>query len=151
MENLLLPQWFNGHECLDFIDGNRAGWVAARTIADVAATVLREGPTKHHGKDYYLSTQVFTASEIAGIVGQATRKKITVAKKDWRDFGQFVKRADPWFAKALTIQKKQEIEGRLPTLAVVRDDAPFITGKPSTTLQEWVLENRKELLMISGK
>jgi uncharacterized protein YbjT (DUF2867 family) len=39
----------------------RADWVALSDVAAAAATVLREGPTKHHGKDYWMSTEALSS------------------------------------------------------------------------------------------
>ena len=36
-----------------------------KDIGEVVATVLREGPDKHWGKDYYLSNEVLKMSEVA--------------------------------------------------------------------------------------
>ncbi|MGZ3393785.1 MAG: SDR family oxidoreductase [Isosphaeraceae bacterium] len=41
-----------------FWGDRRVGWVAVRDIAAVAAAVLRDGPARHGGKDYWLSTEV---------------------------------------------------------------------------------------------
>ena len=37
-----------------------------KDIGEVVATVLREGPDKHWGKDYYLSIDFLKMSEVAG-------------------------------------------------------------------------------------
>jgi hypothetical protein len=34
---------------------NRVGWIASRDIAAVSATVLKEGPAKHHAQNYWPS------------------------------------------------------------------------------------------------
>ena len=40
--------------------------VCTKDIGDVVATVLREGPDKYWGKDYYLSIEVLKMSDVAG-------------------------------------------------------------------------------------
>jgi uncharacterized protein YbjT (DUF2867 family) len=42
----------------------------------VAALALAEGPAVHAGKDYYLSTDVLNASEVAATLTQVLRKDI---------------------------------------------------------------------------
>ena len=44
----------------------KEGWVCTKDIGEVMATVLREGPEKHSGKDYYLRIEVLKMSEVAG-------------------------------------------------------------------------------------
>ncbi len=48
----------------------RVGWVASDDIAAVAAKVLAEGPERHVGKNYYLSTDVLNGTEVAGSAEQ---------------------------------------------------------------------------------
>jgi len=36
----------------------RVGWIAGDDLAAVSALVLAEGPEKHAGKQYWLSTEV---------------------------------------------------------------------------------------------
>src|SRR5882757_5719002 len=48
------------------------GWVASDDIAAVAAKVLAEGPERHAGKNYYLSTDVLNGNEVAGVLSRAT-------------------------------------------------------------------------------
>src|SRR3984957_18168683 len=52
------------------------GWVASDDIAAVAAKVLAEGPERHAGKNYYLSTDVLNGMEVAGVLSRATDRPI---------------------------------------------------------------------------
>ena len=45
---------------------------------------------------------------------------------------------------------RQVSDGRMGYIGTVRDDGPFVTGRPSTTLREWAAENRESLLRASG-
>jgi uncharacterized protein YbjT (DUF2867 family) len=54
----------------------RVGWVAGDDIAAVAAKVLAEGPGRHAGKNYYLSTDVLNGMEIAGVLSRVTDRPI---------------------------------------------------------------------------
>ena len=47
---------------------SKQGWVCTKDIGEVETTVLREGPEKHWGKDYYLSIEVLKMSEVAKIL-----------------------------------------------------------------------------------
>jgi NAD(P)H dehydrogenase (quinone) len=54
----------------------RVGWVASDDIAAVAAKVLAEGPERHAGKNYYLSTDLLNGMEVAGVLSRATDRPI---------------------------------------------------------------------------
>ena len=46
---------------------------------------------------------------------------------------------------------RQVSDGRMGYIGTVRDDGPYVTGRPSTTLREWAAENRESLLRaVSG-
>ena len=42
------------------------------------ATVLREGPEKHSGKDYYLSIEILKISEVAKILSEVAGYEIKI-------------------------------------------------------------------------
>jgi NmrA-like family len=45
---------------------------------------------------------------------------------------------------------RQVIDGRMGYIGTARDDGPFVTGRASTTLRQWAIENRESLLRASG-
>ena len=51
-----------------------------KDIGEVVATVLREGPDKHWGKDYYLSIEVLKMSKKILIIGATGRVGSQVIK-----------------------------------------------------------------------
>jgi uncharacterized protein YbjT (DUF2867 family) len=57
----------------------RVGWVASDDIAAVAAKVLAEGPERHAGKNYYLSTDVLKRDGGRGSAEQSVRNTSTPA------------------------------------------------------------------------
>ena len=52
------------------------GWIAVSDIAAMAAAVLNEGPEKHHGRDYWMSTEVLDGREVAAILSEVTGRSI---------------------------------------------------------------------------
>jgi NAD(P)H dehydrogenase (quinone) len=58
LENLLTSFAPRGDVFTVFWGQQRMGWVAASDIAAVAAKALGEDPKKHHGQNYWLSTEV---------------------------------------------------------------------------------------------
>lgn len=52
------------------------GYVCAKDIGEVIATVLRKGPEKHAGKNYYLSIDVLTATQLGRIFEEVIKKPV---------------------------------------------------------------------------
>ncbi|XP_055344267.1 NAD(P)H azoreductase-like [Paramacrobiotus metropolitanus] len=141
MENVFAPNFLDKGAMNDFFDGRKVGWVAAEDIAKVAATVLREGPCKHHGKDYWMSTDSLTMAEAGKIISEVTGKPIGVAKKTEQDFVNYVATSpvwnEKWYAEGVRHFIIQIKDGRLGVTSAVRDDVPFVTGEPSLHFREW--------------
>ncbi|GAU96730.1 hypothetical protein RvY_08131 [Ramazzottius varieornatus] len=62
------------------------GWIAVKDIATVAAVALREGPKKHHGKSYWLSTEVLNGPQIGALLTEQLGTPIMVDVKTDEDF-----------------------------------------------------------------
>ena len=76
MENLLTVMRPVGGALRWPMGDKPVGWVASDDIAAVAARVLAEGPERHAGKNYYLSTDVLNGMEVAGVLSRATDRRI---------------------------------------------------------------------------
>src|SRR6266478_4175426 len=74
MDNLLTTTPVVNETFHWFLGDKRVGWIAGDDLAAVSALVLAEGPEKHAGKQYWLSTEVLNgveaAAEIAEGLGQ---------------------------------------------------------------------------------
>ena len=123
----------------------RVGWIAAQDIAAVAATVLRQGPARHSGKEYWLSTEVASGPEAAAIFSEALGREIRCSVHGPEEFlASIASRGltvESWYAEAGVEFNRQVIDGRMGYIGTVRDDVEFITGRPSTSLRAWALEN----------
>ncbi|WP_052053426.1 MULTISPECIES: NmrA family NAD(P)-binding protein [Nocardiaceae] len=127
----------------------RVGWIAARDIAAVAATVLRQGPTRHGGKNYWLSTEVASGPEVATILSEVLGTEIRCEIRGPQDYAAAIaqgsKNVEKWYAEAGVDFTQQVIDGRMGYIGTVRDDVEFVTGRPSISLREWATENQDRL------
>lgn len=64
MDNLLGIMPIKGRTFPMYCGDRRIGWVAAKDLA----AVLRDGPERHGGQDYWLSTEVRSGPEVAAIL-----------------------------------------------------------------------------------
>lgn len=128
----------------------RLGWVALRDVAAVAAKVLRDGPTEHAGRDYWMSSETFTGPQVATVLSQVLGTTVTCDIRQPEEFAELFQAGaltvEHWYAKGAVDWVLQIKDGRMGYLGSVRDEVPHILGRPATTLLEWAEENRTELL-----
>ncbi|MFK4872660.1 NmrA family NAD(P)-binding protein [Novosphingobium sp. ZW T3_23] len=121
------------------------GWACTADIAAVAATVLREGPERHGGKDYYLSVEVLRGTEVAAILSKELGKEISYQPLDpaaQKAFGSSISDTGArYYMESATITMELADAGKLEYQAVVRDDVQTVVGRPGTTMAEWVRKN----------
>ena len=130
---------------------DRMGWIASQDIGAVAATVLREGPAKHGGQNYWLSAEVAGGEELATLFSEALGRPIQCDHKRPEDFASTMAstgdyNVESWYAAAVIEFLKQFSDGRMGDFGTVRDDTPYLTGTPSMTLRQWIQENRSSLI-----
>lgn len=117
------------------------GWVFSRDIAAVAAAVLREGPAKHGGANYWLSTEVLTGPEVARILSEASGKEIrclTLGPDDLRSVVSRIPTApDRAYMESAVVCMERAAAGEMKFQTVVRDDVRTVLGRPGTTMAEW--------------
>jgi len=117
------------------------GWVFAEDIAEVAAKVLQEGPEKHAGNDYWLSTEVLTASQVASTLTDAVGKPIQAHLGLPESLEAFVSGiSDPGtraYMQSAVITMQLAHAGQMQAQTVVRDDVQKVLGRPGMTVAEW--------------
>jgi NAD(P)H dehydrogenase (quinone) len=64
----------------------RMGWIAAQDVGSVVATVLREGPAKHGGQNYWLSAKIAGGEELATIFSEVLGRPTLCDYKKPEDF-----------------------------------------------------------------
>lgn len=117
------------------------GWVFVKDIAEVAATVLREGPEKHNEQDYWLSTEVQTSSEVAATISAAVGKEITCNYMDLEGMKAYVASIESaperTYMESAIITMRLTSEGKMLCQNTVKDDVVKVLGRRGTTIAEW--------------
>jgi NAD(P)H dehydrogenase (quinone) len=58
---------------------------------------------------------------------------------------------ESWYAEEVVEFMRQVMDGRMGYIGTIRDDVPFVTGRPSTGFRQWAMEKRESMLKaISG-
>src|SRR5882762_8975489 len=78
MQNLLGNAAIKGGR-YSYYTSKALGYTALEDVAESAARILIEGPTKHSRKDYWFSADVLTAKQVAETLAEATGRKFTAA------------------------------------------------------------------------
>jgi len=155
MDNLLSATTPKGNQVILYWGTARVGWVAVSDIAAMAATILHQGPETHDGRDYWMSTDVLDGSEVASILSEITDRSITFSPKGPEDFQALVSApgsgAEPWYAEGGTDFMRQVADGRMGYIGTIRDDVPYVLGRPALTFREWATKHKEELLEILSR
>ncbi len=154
LENLLNFFAPKGDVLTLFWENKRMGWIAAADIAAVAAKILSEGPRKHNGQNYWLSTEALDGSEVASILSDVTGRNIRCDLQGADGFEARFTSSDieveSWYAKGAVEFARQVIDGRMGNIGSVRDDVPNILGRPAVSVREWAMQHREELIAATG-
>lgn len=129
-----------------FWGDRRVGWCASQDLARMAATVLAEGPGKHHGRTYFLSSEVAGGAELAELLSAKSGSKITWEDRPPEELPAAIAtlgggEVETWYAEGSIEFLREVRDGRMGYIATQRDDGPFVTGLPSTTLKDWIDQN----------
>ena len=76
------------------------GYTALEDLAESAAIILKEGPEKHGGKDYFFSADALTPQQMAETLTAATGRKFTAAARDADSFLSDVTQPGSMFERA---------------------------------------------------
>jgi NAD(P)H dehydrogenase (quinone) len=126
----------------------RLGWIALEDVAEAAAKILTEGPSKHHTKDYWFSTESLNLQEIAQVLSEATGRKFIADSQPpeqfLKDFGAGKMCIDPYF---IGVEQffKLFADGQMTYISDVRDDLPQLIGHNGMTLKEWAKLHKDDL------
>ncbi|KAJ9095617.1 hypothetical protein QFC21_005488 [Naganishia friedmannii] len=107
----------------------------------MAAAVVNEGPEKHKERDYWRSVDVLDGSEVASILSETTGQSITFSAKTHEDF------------KTLggTEFMRQVANGQMGYIGTIRDDVPYVLGRPALKFRECATENKEKFVEIVSK
>ena len=154
MENLLTVNRLQNGAFVWAAGNKRVGWVAADDIAAVIAKVLAEGPKVHAGHDYFLSTDLLNATEIAAILSSGLDREIpavVITPHELRnlvDAGQVAVPAqyDAAYAASALNWLEQIYDGRMDYSAVVTSTVTDLLSREPIHLAQWAQSHRSELL-----
>lgn len=114
------------------------GWVCADDIGAVVAAVLREGPEKHAGQNYWLSTEVLSCPEIAGILSKAAGVDIRYQPQQPSDLAEMIASIPSAptraYMESAVITMKLASTGKMLAQTVVCDDVQQVLGRPGTSM-----------------
>lgn len=135
--------------------GSRAvGWVAVSDIAAVAAAALGEGPEKHHGRDYWMSSEVLDGTQVAEILSEVTGRTIACNLKGPEDFKELITspgiEVERWYAEGGLDFMRQVSDGRMGYIGTIRDDVPFVLGRPSMSFREWAGARKESFIRLAS-
>ncbi|REG99451.1 uncharacterized protein YbjT (DUF2867 family) [Flavobacterium aquicola] len=123
------------------------GWVFASDIAAVAAEVLRAGPQKHAGANYYLSTEVLTGTEVAARLSKGSGKDIKCIMLNPEDMTAMIDQIPSASVKnymeSAQITMQLAKGGKMQAQNIVKDDVFTVLGRPGLTMEQWAVENLK--------
>ena len=128
-----------GSFTINFGDAHQ-GWIGASDIGAVAAAVLRDGPDRHGGKNYWMSIELLTGDQVAQVLTEVLGHKIECHKQSADAIEQAAESAPPGTGLYLqSAAKKMRLaeSGRLPVELQLRDDVQTVLGRPGLTMAQW--------------
>jgi NAD(P)H dehydrogenase (quinone) len=150
MQNLTgFYSFLKGNKLYWWADDKPCGWVALEDVAEAGAKILIEGPAKHHGKNYWFSTESLTATQMAKILTERTHVEVTAEIQTpaqfLKSFGDNPKEIDLYFYGAAEFFRQIE-NGEMSYIGEVRDDMPLLTGRKGIPFKKWIDMHKEEIL-----
>ena len=137
-----------------YANDKKLGWIALEDVAEATVKILIEGPSKHHGKDYWFSTESLNVQDVAQVLSDVTGQKFLAdaqpPEQFIKDFGSDKTSIDPYF---IGVEQcfKQVVDGRMSYISEVRDDLPKLIGRKGISLKEWAKLHKNELFKLAKK
>lgn len=152
LENMLSMSQPIGGTFSTFWGENRVGYVALHNLAAVTAKVLRDGPERHGSKDYYLSTETMTAPELATAFSEVLDRPIRCNMLGASDMEALFKKStmpvEDWYARRSFELLTQFDDGRMGYMGTVKDDVPYLLGRPAIGVRAWAEMHKAQLLAL---
>ena len=142
-----------------FMGDKRVGWIAGDDLAAVSALVLADGPQKHAGKQYWLSTEVLNGSEAAAEIAEALQQKVECVVMTPDDLAALVASGavqpppniEANYAASMIEWARQTYDGRMDFAAVKTQAVEDLLGRKPLTLRAWVARNSKDVLEAGAR
>lgn len=130
------------------------GWIALDDLALAGAAVLSEGPTRHHGMDYFLSSAVMNGADVAGVLSNVLGKDVSCTPKQpemmLEDLESGVLELsvemEPNYASSGLVFMQMLANGKFPFVQRRVDGFRSLTGAPPTHFRDWVEAHSADLL-----
>ncbi|MEG9498884.1 SDR family oxidoreductase [Mannheimia indoligenes] len=133
-----------------YFDDRRIGLVASSDIAAVSAKVLIDGQGKHAGQNYWLSVESYNGKEIVAMMNDVTGLNISLEHKNLDDFRAMIDVPDfpieNQYARANIEFVTQVLDNRLGSIGAIRNDIPYVLGRPAKTLREHLTEHKDAII-----
>jgi NAD(P)H dehydrogenase (quinone) len=154
MDNLLTTMPIVDGKFVWYAGDKPVGWVAPEDLAAVAALVLIEGPEKHGGKQYWLSTEVLNGAEAAAAISQGLGQRVEAVVLTPQDLLQQVESGsiqmppniDVNYGASMLEWLQQTFDGRMDFAAVTTTTVEDLTGRKPLRLRDWVRDNRERVI-----
>ncbi len=152
LENMLSVSQPIGGTFSIFWGENRVGYVALHDLAAITAKVLRDGPERHGSRNYYLSTETMTGPELATALSEVLDRSIRCNVLDPSEMEALFKKGtvevEDWYARSSLELLTQVADGRMGYMGTVKDDVPYLLGRPATGVRAWTEMHKAQLLAL---
>jgi uncharacterized protein YbjT (DUF2867 family) len=159
MENLLTRYPLLNERLVWFMGEKRMGWIANDDLAGVAAKVLAEGPARHAGQNYWLSTEAMNGVETAKALTQGLGRDIACDVKTPDDLIALLashalelpaaSTTEATYAASTLEWMRQTYDGRMDYSAVATTTVQDLLGRPPLGLRAWAELHRNAVLAAS--
>ncbi|VVC74777.1 NAD(P)H azoreductase [Aquicella siphonis] len=150
LQNLTAFSVLTGNE-LRWYTTKPCGWIALEDVAEAAATILKEGENKHHGKDYWFSTESLDIYQVADVISEVIGTKVIASPRSANlfipDMGGDPKTIDPYFFSVAETCEQIE-DGRMSYIGDVKDDISLLLNRKGLSLRVWAEKHKEELIRL---
>jgi NAD(P)H dehydrogenase (quinone) len=157
MDNLLAAAPVVDGKFYWFMGEQPVGWIAPEDIAVVAARILADGPDRHGGKQYWLTTEMLNGTQAAAEIAKGLDIPVEAVVLTPDDLVAQVASGgmkmpayvEATYGASILEWVRQTYEGRLnfgKVTSVVED----LTGNKPQTLETWVRANREAVLSAAS-
>ena len=154
MDNLLTTTPVVNGTFTWFMGDKHVGWIAGDDLAAVSALVLAEGPEKHAGKQYWLSTEVLNGADAAAEIAQGLQQQVDCVVMTPDDLAALIASGavqpppniEANYAASILEWACQTFDGRMDFAAVTTTTVEDMLGRKPLTLRTWVARNREAVL-----
>ena len=159
MDNLLTTTPVVNGTFTWFMGDKHVGWIAGDDLAAVSALVLAEGPEKHAGKQYWLSTEVLNGADAAAEIAQGLQQEVDCVVMTPDDLAALIASGavqpppniEANYAASILEWACQTFDGRMDFAAVTTTTVEDMLGRKPLTLRTWVARNREAVLEAGAR